>query len=78
MIPAEVYVFLLIVLAAALIYTAVYYLTFSNICPKCKSSKEVKRLKRSFITKYLLFFLHIRKNRCQRCIKTFYQLFDIG
>ncbi|MCK6612340.1 MAG: hypothetical protein L6Q78_15025 [Bacteroidia bacterium] len=46
----------------------------SDNCPKCGNNTYVKRVPRSFITKYLLFFIAPKKLRCNKCWKDFYQL----
>lgn len=55
--PQEVLLFISIVLLVALSLWGIKNVTLSDNCPQCKSNKDVKRGKRSFFTKYMLFFL---------------------
>lgn len=48
---------------------------FSDNCPKCGNNVHVKRVPRSFITKYFLFMLNTRRLRCDKCWRFFYQIF---
>lgn len=73
--PQEVFMFFVTVILIALIYWAINNITFTDNCPQCKSSKDVKRQKRSWVTKYVFFIFRLKKNRCNKCIYTFYHAF---
>ncbi len=73
--PQEVLLFVLIVVGIALMFWVIKNVTLSDNCPQCKTNKDVKRDKRNFFTKYVLFFLRLKKNVCKKCMRTFYHAY---
>jgi transposase-like protein len=73
--PQEVLLFVSVTIGIALIMWIINNITLSDTCPRCKSSNDVKRVKRNFFTKFVLFFLRLKKNMCKKCMRTFYRAF---
>jgi hypothetical protein len=69
-------IILVILLVILIIYTFISgNIRFNDKCVFCSSNKNVKRISRSPITKYLFFMLGLRKFRCVKCNRSFLQLF---
>lgn len=73
--PQEVAIFIISVIGLFLLFWIIKNVTFTDNCPQCKSSQFVKRQQRSLVTKYILFFLRLKKNMCKKCIRTFYHAY---
>lgn len=70
------------ILVAVFLILVTFFLVRGNVrlsdnCPKCGNNNHVKRVSRSFLTKYLFFVFGARKLRCSKCWKNFFQLWAV-
>ncbi|OYU95158.1 MAG: hypothetical protein CFE21_12690 [Bacteroidetes bacterium B1(2017)] len=70
----NVYIVIAITVVLIYLFKIAFKPTFTGNCPSCNSNSEVERVKRGFVGKYVLFFLKLKKMRCNKCYTNFNHL----